>query len=339
MCWGVSRSGPRWHSPDARLRVMSSADSLPDPELLSRWLALTGLIASAEEMLGRRGGAWTALALVAADTASEAVLGFIATAGSTPLGDREGWDKIYDLALAALAENGRDLPPGLRARINRAHRLRNLALHVGAEPIPREAEAAVKTARDLMELASHGSPELEMIATAGPLEGVGRLVAMPPITDPLIAAAVALREKRYVDAADKAAIALQEALARVAPPLRPAHFRWYPSSFFSQPIGESLQILSHRAGLLEAWVLALGTGLRPVELAELRQVLGQPTWGANGRIDVNRDPATDLSPSAVESATSKTADVIFRLWHSDSLRPLGPERDGQTSGFVGTTHP
>ena len=109
MLGGVSRSGPRWHSSDARLRVMSSADSLPDPELLSRWSALTGLIASAEEMLGRRGGAWTALALVAADTASEAFLGFIATAGSTPLGDREGWDKIYDLALAAFAENGRDL--------------------------------------------------------------------------------------------------------------------------------------------------------------------------------------------------------------------------------------
>lgn len=51
-----------------------SVDETPavDPDLLARWLTILRLLTTASTMAARRGGAWTRMAVVAADTAIEA---------------------------------------------------------------------------------------------------------------------------------------------------------------------------------------------------------------------------------------------------------------------------
>lgn len=72
-----------------------------DPDLLGRWVAIASLLASAQELDARGGGAWRPLALVAADNATESILGTIATS----LGEPPGRDATFEQTLR-LARGG-----------------------------------------------------------------------------------------------------------------------------------------------------------------------------------------------------------------------------------------
>jgi hypothetical protein len=109
--------------------------SVPDNDLVGTWLSLLSLIGSAEDLITRQGGPWAILALAAADTASEALLGLI-TSGQTD--DRSAWEDLYKVA----AESGR-LSESLKTRLRNAHRARNLALHCGTEPSNKTVQGAI----------------------------------------------------------------------------------------------------------------------------------------------------------------------------------------------------
>ncbi len=280
-------------------------------------------------MAARRAGAWNALALSAADTASENVLGLLATTGPDPLSDRESWDQIYQHAIKALRAQHRNLPPGLGQRVVRAHRARNIAVHIGSEPSATEVARAIATCRDLMAFAAAGSPLLTLLAGAGPLHAVAELVTIPAVVDPLREAGDALVAERYTEAADKAAVALEQALLRISPPIRPYFSRHPPR--FGYRVGEPrvlgdledyLQWADQRLGMLDEWVLSVAVGLPANELRAIRDVLGRPIFFAGGNIEVRRSEKVVLTPATVHRCALEAASMIYRLSQSNAIALL-----------------
>jgi len=291
-----------------------------DPDLLARWIGVAGLLASAEELQTRRGGAWPGLALITADTADEAVLGLIAASGTPPPSERDTFDRIYELALAVLDERGHTMPQGLRTRLLQVHRQRNLAVHLGVEPAPRMVQTALRTATELRSLAIDSLEILEAFRTAGPVRAVAHVIAIPVISQALSEAERLLGEDQLVEAADQAAIALHEALERVSPSLR-TRPRGFRIPHIDREVRDALSGLRDRANRHEAWILATGLGLRPRELRRLQRTVGEPIYTMAGPQphSIPRDPRVELNRPLVEWAVLTTADIIYRLWQDDSL--------------------
>lgn len=302
-----------------------------DPELVARWLAIAGLLATADTMLERGGVAWDRMALIAADTAVEGALGMVAEVGEIDVDDRAGWDEVYSAAISSFAAAGVKVPPSLRARLVRIHRQRNIALHHGSEPAPSAARHAIQAARDLQDLATTAVPSMAPLRGSGPLEAVAQMIDIEAVAGPLSRSAGYLSDGDLTAAADQGAIALDETLRRTTPPLRitesPAlqisrlRVREAPASLAPvwQRIDGEIGQVRRKAKRQEAWIIALGIGMRPAELRRLQHTLGTPIRYASGRINVERADDVDLSRDNVEAALNTVADVIFRLWFQDAI--------------------
>jgi hypothetical protein len=305
-----------------------------DPDLLARWLGISGLIASAGDMLARQGGAWSRLALVAADAAGEGLLALLAEGGAKPLQEGARWEEVLAAASAPIDRGSTRVPPALAQKLRQAHRLRNMALHHGSEPGGTGVRRAIDAVIELRYLVSESSPLLAGINADGPIQAVARVVGVPDIADALNLASSLLRDGAVVPAADAGAIALEKTLQRVTPPLRPRMgVRLVGGRLRSmggnprQGVGPALEHVSEliqhqtrRSDLQEAWLLALGLGLRPNELDSLQETLGQPVYYVSGNTDVRRDPDVVLTATSVERALLQVADVVLRLSQLDGLR-------------------
>ncbi len=302
-----------------------------DQDVLARWIGISSLIVSADEMLAREGGAWTRLALVATDAASEALLGLLAVDGPEPPAVNALFDDVYRGAIKALRAVERDLPAGLGGRLLDAHRLRNAALHIGSEPAGRAVARAIRATRDLRDVVIAGSPVLAPFQTSGPIQAIATYVAIDDISAPLLEADRLLREGELAKAVDQAAFAFDQALRRVEPPLRPRQGpRVRPPNstageLIQTPFGRSrrpdeIGPVDNRLAQVESWVLALGIGLPPMKLAHLRRVLGETRYYGDHR-EVGRDPSIALTREVVDATILEVADVIFRLWQGGGLRP------------------
>jgi hypothetical protein len=289
-----------------------------DPDLLGRWVAIASLLASARELEGRGGGAWRPLGLVAADTAIEAILGTIATSLGEAPGRDATFEQTFQLADGALAGGPHAIDQSLRTRIHTIHRQRNAAVHHGDEPGGQAVSRAIATALELRELAVNALTLLEAFRDAGPARAVGRIVAIEPISTSLGEAERLLGLGQLLAAADQCAIALDAALERVKPDIR---------SYKRVPIDTPRDVVKAIAGvseqtvLHEAWILALGIGIRPVELERLQRVVGEPIFTApNGPpTEVIHSERVTLTEALVTWALRTTTDVVFRLWQGEAL--------------------
>lgn len=310
----------------------------PDPDLLSRWIAIAHLVTGAEELQSRESGAWPSLSLISADTANEALLGLIAGAGKTPPGERDPFERLFELARDFLNEQGQAMPQSLVTRVMQVHRGRNLAVHTGVGPALQLVQSAVRTAHDLRALAVDGLQLLEAFRDSGPVRAVAEQVDLQPVSGPLREADRSLREAKFTEAADWGAVVLDAVLARVDPRLRdwghhPPQFRGsfpgrggFGSEFerAERALQDEFKAVHEREDRLEAWVLALGLGLRPVDLARLQHTLGRP-WRRDAQsASVTRSADADLSPQRVEAAILLTTDLVYRLWQSGSLGTGNP---------------
>lgn len=306
-----------------------------DPDLLARWIGVSSLLSTARDQLARRAGAWPRLALVSADTAAEAILGLIASSGQKALADRAGFEDVL-----AAAEEVIPLKPALRARIRAAHRLRNSALHHGAEPASAAVRRAIDAASELRTVATSSSPLLEAFRTSGPVGAVAGLLADHlDIAARLQAAEAALGAGEWTVALDQAAIALESSIGRMRPALRDRwpfhrnldrHTRRLGADReieervreLSRNAEEALRQVDKRFEHIEAWLLAFGLGLQPVELARLRRTLGRVSWHfAPDEPSIHRDKAVVVTAVVAEGAVLEVADVVFRMWAGGSLRP------------------
>jgi hypothetical protein len=283
------------------------------------------------------------MALVTADTASEAILGLLAADGAKPLAESARWEDVLAAAANATQSQG-GIPAALAAKLRSAHRLRNMAIHHGSEPAPAAAQRAIKAARELLDLSTSRSSLLRAFGSAGPVRAVAKLVGVERLSEPLREAADALGRGDAVATIDGAAIALDRALRLVDPPLRPADtpYNWSLRSMLrirdgevNHAIGElrkginnAIKAEAAKTRLLESWVIALGIGLSPRELARLTRILGQPEiTGADETtnrpvITVRRQDEAVLDLAGAEAALLAVADIVFRLWASDSLRTV-----------------
>jgi hypothetical protein len=292
-----------------------------DPDLLGRWVAIASLLASAQELDERGGGAWRPLALVAADNAVESILGTIASSLGEPPGRDATFEQTLQLAEAALAGGANAIDQSLRTRILTTHRHRNAAVHHGAEPAGRAVARAIETALELRQRAIDSLTLLEAFRDSGPASAVGRLVGLEPIATPLTKAERFLVEGELLSAADQCAIALHEAIERVKPGLRT--YELLSRGRMRDRVDELDEMVREQNRLHEAWILAIGLGIRPVELSRLRRVLGEPIYLINGGGEpdsVDRSEI-ELTEALVSWALRTTTDVIFRLWQSESLSP------------------
>lgn len=302
-----------------------------DPDILARWIGITSLIASASSLATRGAGAWPRLALIGADTAIEAILGLLATEGPTPPPEAAEFDDVYKGAIRFLQERDTDLPQGLRTKIREGHRLRNSALHHGTEPALRAVTRAIETAEALRDFAVAQSPLLEAFSASGPIRAVARLVDISKLSDSLAAAADAQDQREWVAAADNASIALDRALRLVRPRLRTEEEWWrlplrmrQLSDQTNRELGGAFDSVNKRAEALESWILSIATGLQPREIEGLQRVLGRPAYYAAGPIRINRAPQA-LGEAEIDRALLLVADVIFRLWLSESI--VRPEHE------------
>lgn len=90
-----------------------------------------------------------------------------------------------------------------------------------------------------------------------------------------------------------------------------------PGGSQAPEIAVELDEIAQRAEAVEAWVLALAVGLQPSELEDVLSVLGRPAYWNS--VTIHRDPSVRLEAATVENALLMAADVIFRLWVTDSL--------------------
>jgi hypothetical protein len=293
-----------------------------DPELLGQWLAISAMLASAQETHARGGGGWPPLAVVAADTACEALLSMVAARGIKPPNSEAKWPELYSAAVATFrGPLKRPMSESLMRRLKTLHSLRNAAVHDGTDPGRRAVETALSTAADLRSHAVAGLELLEVFRTAGPIALVGHLVGVEPIASALIAAEAHLANDELIQAADEAAIALEAAIERVKPGLR--SYRGLPYARQHERVDALDNIVREQTRLHEAWILAIGLGLRPIELRRLERLLGDPQQSITESRPSNvlRREGVVLTRPLVEWAVRLLADVVFRLWLSESLSP------------------
>ena len=98
---------------------------------------------------------------------------------------------------------------------------------------------------------------------------------------------------------------------------------------------ETLKSHDDRADRLEAWILAIGLGLRPAELVRLQRLLGRPTYTlSRDPPKVHRREDARLTPEDVEWALLTTADVTYRLWQGDAMKLGEPWSEEDYASYV-----
>jgi hypothetical protein len=305
------------------LEVGPTPEAAPDLELIGQWIAIAAMLASAEELRARGGGGWPALAIVAADTANEAILGTVAGNAPKPPAPSALWPDIYNAAVRAFRDHYKHpMTESLMRRVRQIHRHRNGAVHDGIDPGPRVLDSALATAAELRSLAVDALELLEAFRTSGPSRAVAGVVKIAPIGDPLAEAEDLLNQDALEAAADKCAIALEAALERAKPNIR--SYKGLTARRDDDRVDSMFAIFAEQRQLHEAWILALGLGLRPIELRRLQRVLGQPMRSIRevGEVsEVMRDKSVKLTRPTVQWAVRTTTDVVFRLWQSESLAP------------------
>jgi hypothetical protein len=272
------------------------------------------------------------MSLVAADTAIEAILGLIASEGTKPVGERAHFDDVYQAAIVALRDGGRPMPAGLGRRLLEGHRLRNASIHHGSEPASGATARHLRAAIDLRNVATQGSPTLGAFAASGPVRAVAGLVEVKDVSAALTQAADSSDPTARADAA---AQALEAALGRLHPPLRPrfrsAAYLNRASSYsrhgevadlaLRSDVGKLAEGIGQRLDLMEPYLMAAAVGLTPAELDAMRTVLGRPRYYGDGRVVVQRADSVKIDDAAAERAVLAVTDLVFRMWATDRFRP------------------
>lgn len=301
----------------------SLSQARPDVGLIRRWLTALGLLATAEQVVGRGDEASASLALIAADAAAEVVLGIIGQWAPPGSRTKHGAPTFHDLILdaAAALDNAGGMPPGLRSHLEAAHGARTQLVHHGAPATAAHAQGACRAARQLLDLLPNVAAAFSaMPAGAGIVAGIVSLLDAPELTAQLLAGEEALPAGDAVAAADAAARAHAQLLLRLEPRLGgdlPDVFWMTERDALGHRLEAYLKALGKTVGRLQGWALASAVGLPPATYRRFRLIAGEHTGLLGGDDSVWRSapPSIDDARWAVVAV----AEMAFRLWELGSL--------------------
>ena len=289
-----------------------------------RWVAAVGLLTAAEEQRGADVPEMSAIGLMGAHAACEAMLGLII--GPLPYARREPpRERYFPILLDLAVEVAKpSLASALRDDLLTMHDVRNAFVHGGSIVDAAELDRAIDAAHSLAEHV--------------PLPGRKTLVGVPTVVADIIDIEAIGMWLRHADqqraqhhlrlSADGIARALDAAIDRTVPPVRTR------TGLSTQQVLRELRSIGAGRGFetatretisaidqLTRWVYPMALGTPPAALAYIRSIVG-----TEGRADVGGHPGpvrrpTDDEPSAADlrRASSLVSRIILRLWAMDGL--------------------
>lgn len=297
-----------------------------NPTAIRQWVSATGLALQAEDAARGATSVDRSTALILADTAAEAGLALISSFLAEPLPNTD-----YGTYLSRARRRGR-LPESVVLELQAVHKLRNGALHQGAEVGPDDVSRATTIARNLLDAyvprvlrqaraLHHGAGIPDAVAAL--------LVAHDPISFRLQSAAIALRRRDDAEASRHVAAALHLArmYARPRLPAPPALDIEGIVHFDHRPGGQAWQ------RSVEAWLVPIALGLTPAAytrmLADLPTVTYVPGSGdRGGRFGFGTSAPR---PGSARQALETVSILVLRLWLRDSLRYPVPGGDAEAA--------
>ncbi len=279
-----------------------------------------GLLATAEELVRRGDDAASSMALIAADSAAETVLGVIGgwTEGSLP--PEPKYHQVMERARHALEAAGVPLPLALQQGLRSAHALRNSVVHHGALAPASEALLACRAARQLLDLMPAMSAHfVGLPAGGGVVKAIAALIDAPDLTIQLEAGEDGLAMGDASGAADAVARAHTALLFRLEPPIGgPPRELSYRDKRSLEAVGEYIDGLGKSLAQVQGWVLASAVGMRPVAYRRLQNTMGIHIRYLGGNDQVSRD----VEPSIEDArwALTQVAEMAFRLWEQGALQ-------------------
>ena len=297
---------------------MTAGTELPSG-LLRRWLTAIGLLGTAEELLGHQDDAASSTALIAADSATETLLGIIGSWADGSLPREPKYDQIIERASRALRAAGKDLPPALQQDLRSVHLLRNAVVHHGALGPASEASLACRVARELLDLVSAVSAQLPTFpAGGGILHAIAAVLDAPDLTEQLLAGVAALTEGKATEAADAAARAHTMLLFRMDPPVGEPPREVGPGDKRTLGrVGDYIDGLGKSLTQVQGWVLASAVGLHPTSYRRLQRTMGRHIRYIGGNDRILRDAQPSLSDA--RWALTQVAEMAFRLREQGAL--------------------
>jgi hypothetical protein len=286
-----------------------------NPTAIRQWIGAVGLALQAEDAARGATSVDRSTALILADTAAEAGLALISSFLAEPLQNTD-----YGTYLARAKRRAR-LPEQTTTELQAVHKLRNGALHQGAEVGPDDVMRATLIARHVLDIyvprvlrsvrgLSYGRGVADAVAAL--------LVAHRPIAYRLGQAAHAMARRD-----EKAALEHISAtfyLARMyADPKLPG-----PGTLVVggrrhdnlNPSGESWQ------RSVESWLVPMALGLTPASYARLTTDLPHATYSPGSGEPGGKFHFRDFEPSpgAARRSLETVSLLVLRLWLRDSLR-------------------
>ena len=305
-----------------------------DPVAIRQWVVAAGLVLHAEDSAFRGSSADLVTALVVADAAIEAGLGIMSARSKQPIETDS-----YGAHLARAAEVAK-LPAGLTTELRQLRKIRNGAVHQGAEVTRGDAQRAIIAARDLLD---RYVPRVLRRAKAlghgrGIADAVASLIPDHPVGLRLVQAQSALsREPRR--ALELCAEALDQAERHTRPPL-PGHGQ--RSLFWRlgpDETGKAIERLRGSVDALAQWVAPLALGLSPAEYALMTSALPLTIPMMHGTYAHHWDGKPPPNSDVARRTLERIAFVVLRLWTSGLLVDPAPSNVATASSLVGERSP
>lgn len=281
-------------------------------------MSAVGLISQAEDVSRGATSVDRTTALILADTAAETALGLISSFSSDPLPNSD-----HGTYLKRARDRAR-LPASAVLELQAMHKLRNGAVHQGAEIGPDDAQRAILAARNLIDVYV---PRVLRAAKAlhrgaGIADAIGTLLFNHPIGARLVSASLAMSRRDDSAALEHTAAALR--LVHIyAEPALPAYGEGVFVTLRRASLREDRDDLEWREEV-ENWLVPMSLGLTPSAYGALRRDLPVATYipGSNepGGKFAFRHRKEGPPPGAARRALETVSHLALRLWLRDSLR-------------------
>jgi hypothetical protein len=291
---------------------------LPNLTAVRQWVAAVGLISHAEDLAKGATSVDRASALIVADTSIETALGLISSFASQPLTNND-----YGTYLKRAHDRAR-LPSSVVQEISAVHKLRNSAVHQGADVGPGDAHRAIVAARNLLDVYV---PRVLRSAKAlrygaGVADAVAGLLPGHPIGHRLGRASLALAQRDEQAALEHTAAALH--LARIyAEPALPAYGDGALAVMRRATQRDDRDDLAWRQDV-ENWLVPMALGLTPSAYGALRRSMPAASYipGSNepgGKFDFRHSKEAP-GPGTARQTLETVSQLALRLFLRDSLR-------------------